>query len=129
MRNLSKKEIESVLKLDGPHRFEYFIKHVVDEEQAWGLWSDGWALMDDADKLSVFPLWPALEYAQRCAIGQWADYQPRNIALVSLLDELAPKLKNKGIQVGAFPTPDGKGVKLGSEELCRALRDEMRKYE
>jgi len=129
MRKISDKEIESVLKIDGRERFNYLVKRIADEERAWGLWRDGWALMEDIDGVSVFPLWPAYEYAQRCAAGDWAGYLPSEISLGNLLDELAPKLAARGIHLGVFPTPSGKGVRIGSGEFCRALRNELQNYE
>ena len=47
MRKTSPKEVEAVLRLDGPARYQHFLKRVVDTEAAWGLWKDGWALMAD----------------------------------------------------------------------------------
>jgi hypothetical protein len=46
---MSPREIEEVLKLDGPARFKYFVKWVVAWEHAWGLWDDGWASGADDD--------------------------------------------------------------------------------
>jgi hypothetical protein len=129
MRKAGDKEIEGVLKLDGPARFAHFVKRVVDEEMAWGLWKDGWALMADSDGTQVFPLWPAREYAELCRIDDWAGYEPREIPLQSLLDELAPKLSERKVRPGVFPTPGGKGVTPSVDELCGALREELDKYE
>ena len=129
MRRTTPKEIEAVLRLDGPARYGHFVKRVVDEEIAWGLWSDGWALMAESDGQSIFPLWPAREYAELCAIGEWDGYAAQEIALSDLLDELLPKLDARAVLPGVFPTPSGKGVTLAVEELEDALRAEMVKYE
>lgn len=128
MRETSQKEIEAVLKLDGPARFKHFVKRVVDEERAWGLWKDGWALMAGSEGEHVFPLWPAREYADMCRIEDWGTYEPEEIPLQALLDELLPKLKDRGVKPGVFPTPGGKGVTPTVDELCEALRKEMERY-
>jgi hypothetical protein len=128
MRKTSSKEVVAVLALEGPARFHHFVKRVVDEERAWGLWSDGWALMADSDGRSIFPFWPSQEYAALCAIEQWSGFAAEEIRLEDLLTQLLPELQAEGVHPGVFPTPGGRGVVLGIEELEGALREEMKKY-
>jgi Protein of unknown function (DUF2750) len=122
MKPKSAKEIEAVLKLDGPVRFRHFVKQVVDFEQAWGLWSDGWALMANNEERLVFPLWPAREYADLCRVGQWTDFAPKAVDLDTLVNELLPSLAKDGVRSGIFPTPEGKGVTVDANELATELR-------
>jgi hypothetical protein len=129
VRRTGQKEIEAVLRLEGPERFAHFVKRVVDDEVAWGLWKDGWALMANPDRTELFPLWPAREYAELCRIADWASYEPKEIALQDLISELATKLKERGVQPGIFPTPGGKGVTPTVDHLCAALAREMENYE
>jgi hypothetical protein len=125
---LSPREIEEVLKLDGPARFKYFVKWVVAWAHAWGLWDDGWASGVDDDGTIVFPLWPAREYAERSRTKEWAHLQPKEIVLDDLLNHLIPMLIEKGMRPGIFPTPAGKWVVPTSDELRAALRQEMTWY-
>ena len=129
MRRTSEKEIQAVLLLDGPARFAHFIKRVADANVAWGLWKDGWALMADDDNATVFPLWPAPEYAKLHKHGALVDHEPRAIPVESLLNELVPKLKEQGIRPAVFPTPKGKGVIPTVEELVASIRQELGNYE
>jgi hypothetical protein len=129
LRRTTPKEIEAVLRLDGLMRYKHFVKRVVDDEQAWGLWKNGWALMADGAGRSVFPLWPAREYAELCAVGEWDGYVAEEIALADLIDELLPKLVEREVRPGVFPTPTGKGVTPSAPELVEALRTEMENYE
>lgn len=129
MRRTNEHEIQAVLRLEGPERFNHFVKRVADEERAWGLWKDGWALMTNSEGAQVFPIWPASEYAELQRIGEWAGYEPREIALADLLEELLPKLAERGVLPGVFPTPTGKGVTPTAEELATALRKELESYE
>ena len=122
MRPISEKEIQAVLRLDGPARFSHFVKRVVDFEEAWGLWSEGWALMENSEGTQVFPLWPAREYAELNRIGDWAEYEPKAISLAELLDNYLPDFAARGILPGVFPTPKGKGVTLSANELAASLR-------
>ena len=122
MKPRSEKEIQAVLRLDGPSRYEHFIKRIVDTEEVWGLWKSGWALMENSEGLPVFPLWPAREYAELNRIGDWADYEPKAISLLELLDDLLPSFTKRGILPGVFPTPGGKGVTPTADELATTLR-------
>lgn len=65
------KQMEAVLALPGIKRFEHFIKVIADWQEVWGLYQDGWALAAADDGTTVFPLWPAKEYAQVCAENEW----------------------------------------------------------
>lgn len=118
-----------MLRLDGPARFEHFVKRVTDAECAWGLWEDGWALMENDDGTKVFPLWPAKEYAELHRTGNWAGYEARQIDVDDLLEQLLPRLTETGTLPGVFPTPSGKGVTPSPAELSKTLRDEIAKYE
>lgn len=122
MNPKSEKEVEAVLRLDGPERFRHFVKQVVDFETAWGVWNNGWVLMANDGGTSVFPLWPAREYVERCCTGTWANYEPRPITLDELLDDFLPNFAERGILPGVFPTPNRKGVTPSSDELAAALR-------
>lgn len=122
MKPKSDREIQAVLGLDGPGRFRHFVKQVVDFEEAWGLWDNGWALMANDDETLVFPLWPARDYAELNRIGDWENYEARPIELKELLEELLPDFRERGVLPGVFPTPTGKGVTPTPEELASALR-------
>lgn len=128
MRRTTLKEIEAVLRLDGCMRYHHFVKRVVDTEVAWGLWKDGWALMADDAGQSVFPLWPDREFAELCAVGEWDGYVAEEIELADLINELLPKLAERAVRPGVFPTASGKGVTPTAPELLEALRTEMENY-
>jgi len=129
MRRTTTKEIDALLQLDAPTRHNHFVKRVVDDERAWGLWKDGWALMLDGQGQSVFPLWPAREYAELCAVGEWEGYVAEEIPLADLIDELLPRLTEREMRPGVFPTPTGKGATPRAVDLAGALRTEMERYE
>jgi hypothetical protein len=129
MRKTSAKEIEAVLQLDGPDRFQRFVKRVADDECAWSLWKDGWGLMADSAETLVFPLWPAREYAELCRLGEWSDYEARSIGLDELLADYLPRMSERGVLPAVFPTPANKGVTLTVEELTAALRKELEQYD
>src|SRR5262245_47523331 len=107
---INPKQLEAVLALPGPKRYATFIKVAADQRRVWGLFSEGWALAATNEGSQAFPLWPASEYAARCASGAWAGYAPREIDLDTLFENLLPKLQETGTLAAVFPTPLDKGV-------------------
>lgn len=122
------KQMEAVLSLPGGRRYEHFIKVVADQQEVWGLYRSGWALAATDDGATVFPLWPAKEYAQMCAVKEWAGYEPRLIGLSDFTGVLLPKFKIDGVLPGVFFTPSSKGLTPSVDELQAALDVELQNY-
>lgn len=122
------KQIEAVLALPGTTRFEHFIKVIADWREVWGLYEDGWALAAADDGTTVFPLWPAKEYAEVCAVNEWSGYEPRSISLSDFTELLLPKLKSDGVLPGVFFTPTSKGLTPSVDDLKSALEAELQNY-
>jgi len=125
---ISQKQIEAVLALPGPKRYEHFVKVVADREKVWGLYLNGWALASTDDGTTVFPLWPEKEYAEICAHEEWNGYQPREISLDDFMSLLLPKLESERVLPSVFFTPASKGVTPSITELRDALQLELQKY-
>lgn len=125
---VSPKQIQAVLALPGAERFKHFVKTVADWEEVWGLYKNGWTLAATDDGMTVFPLWPAREYAQICAANEWDGCEPRPISLDDFMGELLPKLKLDGVLPCVFFTPTDKGVTLPIDTLLSALEAELRRY-
>lgn len=126
---LSQKQIEAVIRLSGPERYNHFIKQVADSEEVWGLYKDGWALAAMSDGTEVFPFWPAKEYAALCAQNEWAGYEPHMIDLENLIEELLPMIERDGVLPGVFYTPANKGVTPSISQLLEDLQRELQWYE
>jgi hypothetical protein len=126
---MNPKQIEAVLKLSAPEQYKHFIKVVADRQGAWGLYEDGWALAANEQGQPIFPLWPAKEYAELCAVDNWAGYFPKQIEIVDLLVRLLPSLLESQTLLGVFPTPKDKGVipEIGGFESD--LRCELAKFD
>ncbi|MBL8176487.1 MAG: DUF2750 domain-containing protein [Bryobacterales bacterium] len=86
---LYKEDFQTVKDLDGSARYEHFVKHIADCEEAWGLYDDGWAMGEDDEGNATFQLWPAKEYAALCADGEWAGYEAAAIPLEDLRAEMS----------------------------------------
>lgn len=122
------KQLAGVFALPADKRFWHFIKMVADREKAWGLYQDGWAMAGTDDGEMVFPLWPAREYAEACALDNWTGYEASEIPLDDLMNELLPKLKADGVLPGILPTPGGNGATPPVEDVLAALEEELQRY-
>jgi hypothetical protein len=127
-RKPNPKEIEAVLTLDAPTRYEHFVKQVADRDTAWGLWSEGWAMGADDQGNPTFPFWPSPEYATLCAKGKWEGFEVAEIPLDDLIDELLPKLRADGVQPSVFQTPSGQSVMPSIDQLIEDLLAERARY-
>jgi hypothetical protein len=128
-QKLSSAQIEAVLHLEAPKRYEHFIKQAVAWRLVWGLWDEGWVSGQTSEGVDALPLWPAKEYASFCAVEQWKGSQAREISLVDLLDNIIPNLAEAGDNVGVFPTPWDRAVFLDPKRVLEDLEREMTKYE
>lgn len=122
------KQLAAVSALPGPERYKHFVKVVADWQQIWGLYQEGWALAASDDGATVFPMWPAKEYAEICAEKEWAGFQPRAFSLDDLLYELLPKFKRDNVLPGIFFTPASKGVMPSVDQLKNDIEMELKNY-
>jgi len=127
--NICLEQIDAIIGLPGPKRYEHFIKVCADRRQMWGLYSNGWALAATSENQPVFPVWPAREYASLCAVKEWDGYVPREIELDDFFLALLPRLEASGTQIGVFYTPQEKGVIPTLAQLDSDLKEELAKIE
>ncbi len=125
---MNDKQIEAVLALDGPERVKHFVKVLADREQAWSLYDAAWAASGTDAGQTALPLWPASEYAQLCATGEWSSYSPRAIRLDHLIDAVLPMLRKQGALVAVFQAPSGRGVTITPDELLMMIDAELERY-
>jgi hypothetical protein len=125
---INQKKVEAVIALPGPKRYEHFIKVIVDREEVWGLYLDGWALAGDDNGKELFPVWPMKEYAFLSAVKEWEGYVPRSFSLEYFVDDMLPKLKEDGVSIAVFYTPSDTGIVPEFGKLYEDIKDEMRKY-
>ncbi|MGS4885690.1 DUF2750 domain-containing protein [Roseibium sp. MB-4] len=119
---------KALLTLSGPERYRHFIKAIVDREEVWALFSDGWALARDDDGKSVFPFWPENEFAALCAIGDWEGYEPEVIPLQDFVEQLLPNLQADDVLPGVFYTPSNQGITPTIEGLISDIEPELENY-
>jgi len=114
--------MKALFRAPAAKRVKYFITQVADREEAWALYSDSWVLAAASDGAHVFPLWPAEQFAQACASGDWADHEAVAISLDDLVDGLLPQLAQDGVLAGVLQGPDGQGVNMPASDLRTAIQ-------
>jgi hypothetical protein len=119
------RQLQAVVMLPGPQRYEYFIKRVAETGIVWSLFRQGWALAKREDGAMVFPLWPDSEFATICADYEWTGYAPQSFSLDELVGELLPQLEQDGIVTGVFYTPGARDVMPSAGLLRKDLNDEL----
>jgi len=122
-------KLKAVLALPGPKRYSHFVKVAADQNCVWGLYADGWALMETDAGERVFPVWPAEPYAAALAHADWAEYVPRRIEIDSFIDELLPSLRQTGTLLGVFPVPGDRGVTPEFDVVVKDIKAELSRIE
>ena len=125
---LTEKEIEIRVAQSAHDRYVYFLEVVADWEVVWGLYDDGWAMAGNDDGEIIFPMWPAKEFAELCAIDGWAGFEPKSIPLDEVMEVALPRLQEEGIVLGLFLRPSREGGTRTVEQLLNDLNIELLKY-
>jgi hypothetical protein len=124
---LDAEQVKEAVRLPAQQRYEYFVEHVAQAGEVWGLYRNGWALAKRDDGTLVFALWPEREFALLCAEFEWEGYAPQAFGLDELLDGLLPQLQEDGLVPGIFRTPGSKGTMPTPGLLKVDLQDEVRR--
>lgn len=110
VETMNNKEFESLIKQPANIRYEYFIKQVVDREEIWGLYDDGWAASADDEGNYLFPFWPRKEFAEYCAIGDWSNYKAEAIDLQEFIELFLLRMVEDGVKPSIFFNNDDSAV-------------------
>ncbi|APO46016.1 hypothetical protein BS614_19600 [Paenibacillus xylanexedens] len=124
---MNQKELESVINRPASIRYEYFIKKVVDTEEVWGLYENGWSVTEDEKGNKSLPFWPKKEFAEYCATDDWKIYSSERIDLYEFIDEFLPNLKTEGYKPSIFFNKVDSAV-LNVEILIEDLKAELERY-
>jgi hypothetical protein len=107
---LGAQQLADVVTLPAKQRYLRFVQQVVETDEVWGLYRDGWALAKTDDGALVFAMWPASEFADLCAEYEWDGYEPQSFPLDDLMSDLLPQLEEDGVLPGIFYTPGDRGL-------------------
>jgi hypothetical protein len=124
---MNQKEFESVIKQPSNIRYEYFIKKVVDFEEVWGLYHDGWSTAQNDDGNMLIPFFPKKEFAKYCAVNEWENFKGQPIDLYEFIDEWLVGMRDDGVRPSIFPTNQD-SIMVEIDVLLNDLNNELEKY-
>lgn len=124
---MNKKEFVALLQRPANIRYEYFIKKVVDFEEVWGLYNEGWASAQDDNGNMLIPFFPNKEYAEDCAKNEWEGFEATAIDLYKFIDEWLIGMKKDGVKPSIFPTEED-AVLVDIDILLRDINSELENY-
>lgn len=124
---MNKKEFEGVIKQPPNIRYEYFIKKVVDFEEVWGLYNDGWATAQDEEGNTLIPFFPKEEFAEIYAKNEWSGCKAKPIDLDDFIDKWLIGMERDGVKPSIFPTDDDTAV-VNIDVILKDLETELENY-
>lgn len=120
-------EYNSLIISTAEKRYEYFIKKVVDFEEVWGLYNDGWAISIDEKNRKMIPFWPRKDFAEACAINEWSSYIAVSIELEDFINEWLPGMEADILLPSIFWNNED-SVVVEINKLLSDLECELDKY-
>lgn len=115
-------ELQTVLALPAENRYDFFLDHVVETGEIWGLGSDQWAIFsDDEQGYQLFPLWSDQDFAEANAQGEWAEYSGKSFTIQQFIDELIPQLIQANILLSIFKSPEDSGQIVDPKDIREIL--------
>ena len=128
--NVNDEEFRTVVALPAPERYAYFIKRAAGHGELWSLTdTDGWVIAVDDENTGHIPVWPHPRFASACAEGPWQDAKPTPIEIDEWVVAWLPKVREDGLRVAVFQTPEDKGVGVSADRLKSDLEDELAAFE
>ena len=123
--SLGESDIKAILDLSPAERYRYFIQQVLELNEVWSLFDDGWATSKDSSGNTILPLWPAKEFAELCSAGYWATFEAKAIPLSEVLGDMIPSLRTADVLPGVFYVVGEGSVDLSFDELEADLREAL----
>ena len=130
MSQLTPSDIEKIFKRPGEKRYDYFVKHVADSEEVFGLSDDeGWALLGDDEDADIIPFFPHAELAE--AFRQAAGFDEYRVEMIDVNELLAwlDDMPADGLLVAVLPNTEFSGVVMEPGRLKADLQKELAKYD
>lgn len=121
-------EFNSVQNLSAQKRYKYFIKKIVDSEEIWGLYKEGWAIAKDNNSHQYLLFWPKKEFAEANAVEMWSSYIPMSISLNDFIEKWAPGMSKDNIYAAIFYMPQNNGVIIEANMLLKDIKLELDNY-
>ncbi len=125
MNTSSAAELSDIFRLSAPDRYTLFLTDAVVNAKVWTLkGEDGFVAFSDDAGRDCFPFWPAPEFAEALADGDWSDCQAEPLPLAVFMDRWLPGMARDERPVAVFPAPDGSCIVMDPLTLLQDLKEE-----
>lgn len=120
---LSAKNREASLALTDNKRYDLFISKVAEHGEIWSLGNEeGWVTVVTEEGENCLPIWPHPDYAQDWVTGDWADCEPRMVALDVWLERWTQGLDQDETLLVVLPNLKEQAVLVDPWQLEEDLR-------
>jgi len=118
-----------VVKLAPFDRYKYFLKRVADTARMYTLVNgDNEYALSEVKGNYVFSLWPFRVYALLSIVGEWNNYQVKEITLDEFENEVIDFIEENKYLINVFTVDSKAGFIVNLIEFARDLSDELKKY-
>lgn len=126
---INQKEIENVSSLEPFKRYQHLLKRVADTELIHSIESleGDWA-SSSVNEYTLYPVWPAKEYALNCLIDEWTDFRVIEININEFLESALKLLEEEGYLINGVPVGNKTGFVVEPGEFIRDITEELGKY-
>jgi hypothetical protein len=126
---MNENKVQNIIGLSKEERYRYFVDKIVDFEEVWGLYNDGWAVLGNQENSIVMPFWPEKNFAERCIASEWAGFKSKAISLQDFLDKWLPGMDKDNRLVAVFYLPELKeNIIITANELKTDINQEQEQY-
>lgn len=119
---MNEHKASNISSLGPDDRYSYFIRHIVDFGEVWGLYQEGWALAADDDKQQAIPFWPEEYFADMCSIGVWKGYVPQAIKLKDFIEKWLPGMQKDGMLAAIFQNARGQAMFISPLKILEDIQ-------
>lgn len=114
--------IDQILQMSADKRYTYLLKEVRQQQQIWILTDDDGCVILTTEDEDCVPVWPAQEFAQNWATGEWAQCLPKAITLNDWANKWTSGLTDDEVSIAVFPNPEEEGLIVSPHDFDADLR-------
>ena len=112
----------NIEKQSADKRLNYLLKQVQQKRLVWILTDQHGCVMLNSDDEDCVPIWPAEEFAEAWATGEWAECKAEAISLDTWQARWTPGLTEDEVSIAAFPNQQEEGLVLFPYEFEQELK-------
>ncbi|WP_395339758.1 DUF2750 domain-containing protein [Ningiella sp. W23] len=113
---------ELVMQMSADKRYRYLVDQAKQNETLWILTDDDGCVMLNAEDEDCVPVWPAKDFANYWATGEWEHCRAQAISLEDWLERWTPGLEEDDLLLVAFPNPNEQGLVIEPDMFDEDLR-------